>query len=83
MLEVELPRALELLTEAAARKGKKGGASAKSVLKDLGEHPDGGPIQVLDGRYGPYVKYNKINATLPKEIKPEDVVNDLLKGFLQ
>ncbi len=72
VLEVQLPRALELLAAAAARKGGRGGG-AKSVLKDLGEHPDGGPIQVLDGRYGPYVKHNKINATIPKEVKPEDV----------
>lgn len=73
VLEVELPRALELLEIAAARKGKRGAAAAKSVLKELGEHPDGGPVQVLDGRYGPYVKYKKINATLPKEVKPEEV----------
>jgi DNA topoisomerase-1 len=74
VLEVELPRALELLEAAAARKGGKGGrGSAKSVLKDLGEHPDGGSVQVLDGRYGPYVKYGKINATLPEGVKPEEV----------
>jgi DNA topoisomerase-1 len=30
-------------------------------------------VLVMDGRYGPYVKYGKINATLPKEVKPEDV----------
>jgi len=76
VLEVELPRALELLEAAAARKGSKGGRSAKSVLKDLGEHPDGGPMQVLDGRYGPYVKYGKINATLPEGVKPEDVTQE-------
>jgi len=69
VLEVQLPRALELLEAAAARKGGR----AKSVLKELGEHPDGGAIQVLDGRYGPYVKHNKINATIPKEMKPEEV----------
>ena len=69
VLEVELPRALELLKVAAEK--KKGGG--KAVLKELGEHPDGGEIQVLDGRYGPYVKYKKINATIPKETKPEDV----------
>ena len=83
VLEVELPRALELLELAAARKGKRGGgASAKSVLKELGEHPDGGPVQVLDGRYGPYVKHNKINATLPKEMKPEDVTLEQALGWI-
>jgi len=82
VLDVELPRALELLTLAAARKGKRGGGAAKAVLKELGEHPDGGPVQVLDGRYGPYVKYNKINATLPKEIKPEEVTLEQALGWI-
>ncbi|RIK25140.1 MAG: DNA topoisomerase I, partial [Chloroflexi bacterium] len=77
VLEIDLDRALELLAGAAERKGRSGGrttrSSAKTVLKTLGEHPDGGAIQVLDGRYGPYVNYNKVNVTLPKEVKPEDV----------
>ena len=74
VLEIELDRALVLLAEKAA----KGSKSSKSVLKDLGEHPtDGGPVQVLDGRYGPYVKYKRTNATLPKDLKPEDVTIEM------
>ena len=69
VLEIELTRGLELLEE----KKKKGGRSSASVLKELGEHPDGGKVQVLDGKYGPYVKYKRTNATLPKEAKPEEV----------
>ena len=42
-------------------------------LKELGDHPDGGPITVQDGRYGPYVKWAKINATLPKGTDPANV----------
>ena len=68
VLTIELPRALELLAEKAAKKG-----GSKSVLKDLGDHPDGGTVQVLSGRYGPYVKYKRINATLPKDMEPADV----------
>ena len=30
-------------------------------------------MQVLSGRYGPYVKHGKINATLPKDRNPEEV----------
>ncbi|MCL4674676.1 MAG: type I DNA topoisomerase [Pararhodobacter sp.] len=67
---IGMNRAVELLAEKAARGGR--GAAAKP-LKELGEHPDGGPIQVMPGRYGPYVKWAKINATLPKEIDPEAV----------
>ena len=36
-------------------------------------HPDGGEVQVMPGKYGPYVKWGKVNATLPKELKPEAV----------
>jgi len=84
VLAVELDRALELLEIAAARKGggKAGRTSSKSVLKELGEHPEGGPIQVLDGRYGPYVKYNKINATLPKEMQPDAVTLEFALGLI-
>jgi len=44
------------------------------VIKDLGEHPDyKKPVRVMDGRFGPYVKYEKVNATIPKDENPEDV----------
>jgi DNA topoisomerase-1 len=66
---VGLNRAVTLIAEKAQ------GARAKAAaLKELGEHPElGGAIEVMNGRYGPYVKHGKINATLPKAIAPEDV----------
>jgi DNA topoisomerase-1 len=76
VLEIDLDRALELIASAANRKDRKGGertASKKSVLKALGDHPDGGAIAVLDGRYGPYVNYQKVNVTLPEGVTPESV----------
>ena len=33
----------------------------------------GGKVQVLTGRYGPYVKHGKVNATMPKDREPEQV----------
>ena len=71
VLEIELPRALELLAAAPARRGA--GQSSASVLRELGEHPAGGPVQVLNGRYGPYVRHGKVNATIPKELDPAAV----------
>ena len=68
---VGLNRAVDLIAEKQAARGNRSGQSA---LKDLGAHPDGdGNVLVMDGRYGPYVKYGKVNATLPKEITPESV----------
>jgi DNA topoisomerase-1 len=72
-----LERALEVLAGGGAKKGRAGARSVrnntKNILKALGEHPDGGAIQVLDGRYGPYVNYKKLNVTLPKNVLPESV----------
>ncbi|SHE87053.1 DNA topoisomerase I [Ruegeria intermedia] len=76
VFEIGMNRAVELLAEKRANPGRRGRAAAKP-LKELGEHPDGGAIQVMDGRYGPYVKWEKINATLPKDIKPEDVTPEM------
>ena len=39
----------------------------------MGDHPDGGAIEVFEGRYGPYVKHGKTNATLPKDMTPDTV----------
>ncbi len=72
VLTIDLKRALQLIAEAPAR-----GRSSANVLKELGEHPDGGPVQVLDGRYGPYVKYQKINATIPKDVEPTSVTLEM------
>ena len=64
---VSLEEALELLNKPKGRRRRK-------VLKELGKDPDSGKeINVLDGRYGPYVKLDKTNASLPKGTKPEDM----------
>ncbi len=69
---VGLNHAVTLLAEKASKGGgRRAGAGA---LKELGDHPDGGgKITVHNGRYGPYVKHGKVNATLPKDKDPESV----------
>ena len=67
ILTIDLPRAVELLKQARKR-------SAPTPIRDLGKHPeDEEPIGIFDGRYGPYVKHGKINATIPKEYEVENV----------
>jgi DNA topoisomerase-1 len=69
---IGINHAVTLLAEKAAKGGGRRGAAA--ALKELGEHPDGGgKVTVHNGRYGPYVKFGKINATLPKDKEPEAV----------
>jgi DNA topoisomerase-1 len=70
VFEIGINRAVSLLAEKAANRRQR----ASSVVKELGEHPEGGgKVQVLSGRYGPYVKHGKVNATLPKDRDPEQV----------
>ncbi|MDC9701376.1 MAG: type I DNA topoisomerase [Alphaproteobacteria bacterium] len=68
---IGLNHAIVLLTEHQAKRGKGAGPEP---LKTLGDHPEhGGLIYVMDGRYGPYVKHKKVNATLPRDMTPETV----------
>ncbi len=71
VFEIGLNRAVSLLAEKAASSR---GRRSVNVIKDLGAHPElGGKVQVLTGRYGPYVKHGKVNATLPRDREPEEV----------
>ncbi|MBS9718688.1 type I DNA topoisomerase [Pseudohalocynthiibacter aestuariivivens] len=74
VFEIGMNRAVEVL----AQKVAKGGArKAAKPLVELGEHPEGGPVNVMEGRYGPYVKWQKVNATLPKDVEPTSVTMEL------
>ncbi len=66
---IGMNRAVEVI----AAKPKRGRAAAATPLRELGDHPDGGPVSVMKGRYGPYVKWDKINATLPDTIEVDNV----------
>ncbi len=68
VLAVTLARALELL---AIPKGTRGGAA---TLRAIGPHPkDNKPVTLHKGKFGVYVKHGTLNATLPKDLKPEEV----------
>jgi len=64
-LEITLDRALEIMSQ------KKAGPT---IIVELGSHPVSGEnLSVKSGRYGPYVTDGKINASVPKDIKPEEL----------
>jgi DNA topoisomerase-1 len=75
---VGINRAVALLAEKKAGGGKsRFQRAAATVLKELGEHPElGGKVQVLSGRYGPYVKHGDVNATLPRAKEPAALTMD-------
>jgi DNA topoisomerase-1 len=71
VLTIRLARALELL---AKEKGKRRSAA---LIREIGPHPDDGkPVAIYEGRYGPYVKHGKLNASLPKNAAVETITVD-------
>ncbi|WP_108822082.1 type I DNA topoisomerase [Dysgonomonas sp. Marseille-P4361] len=60
---VDLEAAIPLILE----KRKK---EAEKLIKTFSEEPD---LQILNGRYGPYISYNKSNYKIPKGTVPEDI----------
>lgn len=74
VFSIGLNRAVTVIAEkqSKAKGGRNSGTAA--ALKELGDHPDGGgKIVVRDGKYGPYVNFGKVNATLPKGKDPQSV----------
>jgi len=66
VLTIGLNRAVAVLADSNKRGGR-----------ELGTHPvDGTPVTVQRGRFGPYVKHGKVNATIPRDIDPESITLD-------
>lgn len=72
VFDIGVNRAVTVLAEKQAKGGSRRAATPKAIAT-LGDHPDGGAVTVRDGRYGPYVNWEKINATLPKGKDPTSV----------
>ena len=68
---IGLNRAVNMIAEA------KPGRMSSSEIKHLGEHPeDKKPVRVMKGKFGPYIKYKSINATIPEEKDPIEITMD-------
>jgi len=73
---IGINRAVDLIAQKEAK-------GSQQIIKELGEHPDGGAIEVRNGRYGPYVKWKRVNATIPKDITPEDITLEQALALLE
>ena len=60
-MEINLDEAVELIN---AKKE----AEAKKMIKSFDEEPE---LQILNGRFGPYISYKKKNFKIPSSQKPE------------
>ncbi|MCC7403082.1 MAG: type I DNA topoisomerase [Bdellovibrionales bacterium] len=70
--KVGISEALALLAQPKRVRGR------SQPLMELGKHPESQePINVFTGKYGPYVKCGKVNASLPDDMKPESVTLEL------
>ncbi len=65
-LSITEEEALELILE-------KRKADAEKFIKVFDENPD---VQVLKGRYGPYIKFGKKNVKIPKDKEPTELTYD-------
>ena len=73
---IGLNRAVTVIAEKQSKGPGRGRSGTPAALKELGDHPDGGAITVRDGRYGAYVNWGKVNATIPKGQDPASVTLD-------
>lgn len=51
-----------------------------SLCKTFDEMPD---MQILKGRFGPYIAYQKKNYKIPKNISPEEITLEQCKSIIE
>jgi DNA topoisomerase-1 len=72
VFHIGLNRAVTLIAEKVAKGPRR--RFGADPGRPLGDHPTrGGPITAKNGRYGPYVSHNGVNATLPADKTPESI----------
>ena len=80
VFDVTLDEAIELFSrEKPSRR-----SAGRKVLRDLGPHPDSGAVvQLIEGRYGPYVSDGTTNASVPKDVEGDALTLDAAIGLLR
>src|SRR6516225_557467 len=66
VLTIGLNRAVVLLADPPTERRR-----GPQVMRELGEHPDGGSVALCRGRYGPYVSHAGVFASLPRTADPD------------
>ncbi len=72
-LEIELEEAIVLI-EAKEQKDR------EKLILSFEEEPE---LQVLNGRYGPYITYQKGNYKIPKGVKPEELTLEECRTIIE
>ncbi len=62
-MDISLKRSVEIIEE-------KRKADSQRLIKTFDENPE---VQVLNGRWGPYIKFGKKNLKIPKGKKPDEL----------
>jgi DNA topoisomerase-1 len=73
VLTIGANRAIDLIVQKESGGGGSRFSRASEPGRTLGDHPEGGAVTVKSGRFGPYVNWKKVNATLPKGVDPASV----------
>jgi DNA topoisomerase-1 len=83
VFEIGLNRAVAVLDEKKSGKAFGRGKGPPPPVKELGPHPDDeAPVNVMSGRYGPYIAWNRVFANVPKNVQPTDVTLDMALPLL-
>jgi DNA topoisomerase-1 len=68
VLTIGANRAIDLIVQKESGAGGSRFSRASEPGRSLGDHPDGGAVTVKAGRFGPYVNWGKVNATIPRAV---------------
>ena len=72
-MEITLDEAIELIQN-------KKDAEAKKHIKKFEGEPE---LEILNGRYGPYITYKGSNYKIPKDIIPQDLSLDACREIIK
>ena len=71
-LEINLDRAIELIEEKREKDNNK-------IIKSFEEEPD---LQILNGRWGPYIRFNSVNYKIPKDTEASSLSLDDCRNLI-